>query len=214
MRLGLRPVALVLGCAACATPKPAFMIPVASLDTRAPSDAAEVVFVRGTSACDEGAPFRIVDERLTFLGDSPPGSVFAVRVAVGHHAFFAWQPAGDIPPEEYPWANQVGAVEGDFAAGRTYTVAVSIVEGRFALRKTCDHYQWLALRFVDAADPGVARLIASAQAWVPDVPGGQRAVDADRTEVARHVTLGMQVLRSPGEVAPPETPSTWPPWRP
>ena len=143
-----------------------------------------------------------------------PAVEFTVRVAVGHHAFFAWQPSGDIPPEEYPWANQVGVVEGDFAAGRTYYVAVSIANGRFALRKTCDNYQWLALRMVDPADAGVARLVASAHAWVPDASAGQRAVDSDRTEVARHVTLGVQALRSPADVAPPEEPSTWPSWRP
>lgn len=214
MSVGWRWVILGVGYVGCATPKPLFMAPVASLDTRAPPDAAQVVFVRESSACDGGEPFRIVDERLKFLGDSPPGSEFTARVAVGHHAFFAWQPSGDIPPEEYPWANQVGAVEGDFAPGRTYYVAVSIENGRFALRKTCDNYQWLALRLVDPADAGVAGVIASAHAWAPDASGGQRAVDSDRTDVARHVTLGMQVLRSPAAVAPPEQPSTWPSWRP
>jgi hypothetical protein len=190
------------------------MAPVASLDTRAQPDAARVVFVRESSSCDGGEPFRLVDDGLKFLGDSPPASKFAVRVAVGHHTFFACQPSGDIPPEQYPWANQVGVMEADFAAGRTYYVAVSIANGRFALRKTCDNYQWLALRMVDPADAEVARLIASAHAWLPDFAGGQRAVDSDRAEVARHVTLGMQALRSPAEVSPPEEPSTWPSWRP
>jgi hypothetical protein len=212
--VGLRWVILGLGCAACVTPQPTFMAPIASLDTRAPSDAARVVFIRESSSCDGGEPFRIVDERLRYLGDSPPGSKFTVRIAVGHHAFFAWQPFGDIPPEEYPWVNQVGVVEGDFAAGRTYYVAVSIANGRFALRKTCDNYQWLALRMVDPADAGVARLIASAHAWVADASAGQRAVDSDRSEVARHVTLGMQALRSPADVSPPEEPLTWPSSRP
>lgn len=214
MIAGLRWVILGLSCAACVTPQPKFMTPVASLDTRAPSDAALVVFVRESSTCDGGEPFRIVDENLKFLGDSPPGSEFTVRVMPGHHAFFAWQPSGDLPPEMYPWANQVGAVEGDFATGRTYYVAVSIENGRFALRKTCESYQWVALRLVDPADPEVARVIAGAHALVPDVSGGQRAVDSDRTEVARHVTLGMQVLRSPAEVTPPDQPNTWPSWRP
>lgn len=214
MIAGLRWVILGLSCSACVTPQPKFMTPVASLDTRPPADAAQVVFVRESSACDGGEPFRIVDENLKFLGDSPPGSKFTVRAAAGHHAFFAWQPSGDLPPEMYPWANQVGAVEGDFAAGRTYYVAVSIENGRFALRKTCDNYQWVALRLVDPADSEMARVIAGAHAWVPDVSGGQRAVDSDRMEVARHVTMGMQVLRSPAEVAPPEQPSTWPSWRP
>jgi hypothetical protein len=205
---------LGLGCAACTTPNPAFMAPVASLDTRAPPDAARVVFVRESSACDGGEPFRLVDDGLKFLGDSPPKSKFTARVAAGHHAFFAWQPSGDIAPEQYPFVNQVGVVEGDFAAGRTYYVAVSIENGRFALRKTCDKYQWLALRLVDPADDGMARVIAQAHAWVPDVSAGQRAVDSDRSEVARHVTLGMQTLRWPADRSAPEEPITWPSWRP
>jgi hypothetical protein len=190
------------------------MVPIPSLDTSAPPDAARVVFVRESSSCDGGEPFRLVDEGLRFLGDSSPASKFIVRITVGHHAFFAWQPSGDIPPEQYPWVNQVGAVEGDFAAGRTYYVAVSITNGRFALRKTCGNYQWLALRLVDPGDAEEARIIASAHAWVPDASAGQRAVDSDRTEVARHVTLGMQALRSRAGVSPPEEPTTWPPWRP
>src|ERR1700690_168217 len=112
MSVVLRWAILGLGCAACVTPKPTLMAPVASLDTRAPADAARVVFVRESSSCDGGEPFRIVDERLRDLGDSPPGPKFPVRVAAGHHAFFAWQPFGDIPPELYPSVNQVGVVEG------------------------------------------------------------------------------------------------------
>jgi len=214
MSVGRHLVILSLGCAACVTPPPALMTPVASLDTRAPSDAARVVFVREASACDGGAPFRIVDGGLKFIGDSPPASKFTVLVPASHHAFFAWQPSGDVPPDLYPWANQVGRLEGDFAAGRTYYVAVSIENGPFALRKTCDKYQWLALRMVDPADAEVAHVIAGAHAWVPDVPAGQRAVDSDRTETARHVALGMQALRSPAEVGPPEEPITWPSWMP
>jgi hypothetical protein len=203
-----------LSCAACVTPMPAFMAPVASLDTRAPLDAAEVVFVRESSPCDGGEPFRLVDERLNYLGDSPPASKFSVRITAGHHTFFAWQPEGDIPPEEYPQANQVGVVEGDFAAGRTYYVAVGIRNGRFALRKSCDNYQWLALRMLDPADARVARVIASVHAWKPDAPAGQRAVDSDREDAARHAALGMQALRSPANASPPEEPTTWPSWRP
>lgn len=214
MAAGIVVAILACGCVACVTPQPAFAVPVPSLDTRPPRDRALVVFVRESSACDGGEPFRIVDERLRYLGDSPPGSKFAVRLTAGHHAFFAWQPLGDVPPEEYPGANQVGALEGDFAAGRTYYVAVSIANGRFALRKTCDKYQWLALRVVDPAEPAVARLVAGAHAWEPDVATGQRAIDSDRAEAARHAMLGMQVLRSPANVSPPEEPTTWPPWGP
>jgi hypothetical protein len=210
----MHPMVFGFWCAACATAEPAFMLPVATIDTVAPPDAARIVFVRESSACDQGEPFRLVDERLQYVGDSPPGSKFAVLVAPGHHAFFAWQPLGDVPPEQYPLVNQVGGLQGDFAAGRTYYVAVSIENGRFALRKTCEPYQWLALRAVDPADPGTARVLAGAKAWVPDGGAGQRAVDADRSEVARHVTLGMQALRWPADVGPPDVPITWPPWRP
>ena len=208
------PMFLGLSCAACTAAQPAFMLPVATIDTVAPPDAARIVFVRESSPCDQGEPFRLVDERLDFLGDIPPGSKFAVLIPPGHHTFFAWQPLGDIPPEQYPLVNQVGVVQGDFAAGRAYYMAVSIENGPFALRKTCDPYQWLALRRVDPADAATARLLASAKSWVQDDGAGQRAVDADREEVARHVSLGMQALHSPAEVPAPDIPVTWPSWRP
>ena len=210
MMVCLRRIALGLCCAACVAPKSAFMAPVASLDTVAPPDAARVVFVRESSSCDERAPFRIVDENLRFLGDSPPASKFAARIAVGHHAFFAWQPSGDLDPVQYPFANQVGALEGDFAAGRTYYVAVSIANARFAVRKTCNKYEWLALHMFGPGDAGMAHVIADTHALVPDATAGQHAVDSDRSEVARHVTLGMRALRSPAEVGAPDEPYTWP----
>ena len=208
------PIMLGLCCAACTASQPGSMLPVATIDTVAPPTAARVVFVRESSACDQGEPFRLVDEQLQFLGDSPPGSKFTALVAPGHHAFFAWQPLGDLSSEQYPLVNQVGAVQGDFAAGRTYYVAVTIENGPFALRKTCDPYQWLALRRADPADAATARLLAGAKSWVQDDGAGQREVDADRGEVARHVSLGMQALRSPAAVPPPDVPVTWPPWRP
>jgi len=210
MNFHFRRMSLGLCCAACVAPKSAFMVPVASLDTAAPRDAALVVFVRESSSCDERGPFRVVDEGLKFLGDSPPASKFAVRVPAGHHAFFVWQPSGDLDPVQYPFANQVGALEGDFAAGRTYVVAVSIANARFAVRKTCNKYEWLALQMADPADTGVAHGIAETQALVPDADAGQRAVDSDQSEVARHVTMGMRALRRPADVGAPDEPYTWP----
>jgi hypothetical protein len=207
-------IVLGLCCAACVTQKSAFMLPVASLDTVAPPDAALIVFVRESSSCDEKAPFRLVDERQRFLGESPPASKFAARVAPGHHAFFVWQPSGDLDPVQFPFVNQVGAMEGDFVAGRTYYVAVSIANARFAVRKTCNRYEWLALRMVDPSDAGTAHAIAEAHALVPDAAAGQRAMDSDRSEVARHVTMGIRALRRPGEVGAPEEPYTWPPLMP
>ena len=212
----MRPSGIVLGLcfAACLTPKPAFMVPVASLDTRAPPDAARVVFVREASACDAGDPFLLVDERLTFLGESFPASKFTARVAAGHHAFFGWQLSGDLAPEQYPFVNQVGAVEGEFAAGRTYYVMVSIANERFAVRKTCASYEWLTLGMVDPADARVARVLGAAHSWLPDASAGQRAIDADRSEVARHVAMGIRALRGPADVSAPDEPYTWPPRMP
>jgi hypothetical protein len=210
MVVHLRRLSLGLCCAACAAPSSAFMVPIASLNAAAPPNAALVVFVRESSSCDERGPFRLVDEGLNFLGDSPPASKFAARIAAGHHEFFVWQPSGDLDPVQFPFVNQVGALEGDFAAGRTYYVAVSIANARFAVRKTCNRYEWLALRMVDPTDARVAHVIADAHALVPDASAGQRKVDSDRSDVARHVAMGMLALRRPAEVGAPEEPYTWP----
>jgi hypothetical protein len=173
------------------------MAPAQALDMSAPADAARVVFVRESSPCDGGEAFRIVDEGVRFLGESAPASKFTVRLPPGHRAFFAWQPSGDLPPDQFPFVNQVGAVEADLAAGRVYYVTVAIANDRFGIRKTCSNYQWLALRLVDASDPEMTETLKAAQAWIPDMTAGQRVVDAERDEVLRHIELGKRKLRRP-----------------
>jgi len=93
--------------AACLTPKRALMSPISALDVDPPADGALVVFVRESSPCDGGEDFRVVDEGARFLGDSAPASTFAVRLPPGRHEFFAWQPSGDLPPDQFPFVNQV-----------------------------------------------------------------------------------------------------------
>jgi hypothetical protein len=188
---------LSLALAGCLSPKLALMSPVSALDVDAPHDAALVVFVRESSPCDGGEAFRIVDEGARFLGESAPASKFSVRMPAGHHAFFAWQPSGDLPPDQFPWVNQVGAIEGELAAGRIYYVTVAIANDRFGIRKTCSNYQWLALRVTAEDDADLKRTMAAAQAWAPDTAAGQRVVDAERDDVIRHIELGKRKLRRP-----------------
>jgi hypothetical protein len=188
---------LVLASTACLSPKLALMSPVSALDVYPPGDDALVVFVREPSPCDGGEAFRLVDDGLRFVGESAPGSKFTVHVPAGHHAFFAWQPSGDLPPDQFPLVNQVGAVEGELAAGHVYYVTVAIANDRFGIRKTCSNYQWLALRAVDPGDADLKQSMATAQAWTPDLAAGQRVVDADRDEVLRHIELGKRKLRRP-----------------
>jgi hypothetical protein len=185
-----------VGAGGCLPPRQALMAPVPALDL-APTASAVVVFVRESSPCDGGEAFRLVDESARFLGDSPPASKFAARFPAGRHAFFAWQPSGDLPPDQFPFVNQVGAVEADLAAGQVYYVTVAIANDRYSLRKTCSNYQWLALRFADPEQPDLQRTLADAQAWVPDAPAGQRVVDADRVDALRHIELGKRKLRRP-----------------
>jgi hypothetical protein len=187
---------LVATSTACLSPKLPLMAPVSALDVT-PSDSAVVVFSRESSPCDGGEAFRLVDDRVRFLGDSAPASKFAVRIPPGRHAFFAWQPSGDLPPDQFPFVNQVGAVEADFASGRVYYVTIAIANDRFGIRKTCSNYQWLALRLTDSGDPDLKRTLSDAQAWVPDTAAGQRVVDAERDEVVRHIELGKRKLRRP-----------------
>lgn len=190
-------LASALAGPACLSPKLALMAPISALDVSAPPDTALVVFVRESSPCDGGEAFRLVDEGVRFLGDSAPASKFTVRLPAGRHAFFAWQPSGDLPPDQFPFVNQVGAVEADLLPGHVYYVTIAIANDRFGIRKTCSNYQWLALRLVDPGDIEMKRTLADAQAWVPDTPAGQRVVDGDRDEVIRHIELGKRKLRRP-----------------
>jgi hypothetical protein len=187
---------LVFACAAgCAHQQPLLMHRVPSLSLAAPPDAALVVFARASSACDEGSPFLVADEALRFLGESAPATKFAARVAPGHRAFFTWQPFGDLPRDKYP-VNQVGAVEGDFEAGRTYYVDVSIANDPYGVHRSCGRYTWLKLRLVDpAADADFAAAFADAVSWEPDTAKGQHALDVAGDDTAQHVALGMRKLR-------------------
>jgi hypothetical protein len=182
---------LLAGCAAQQSP---LMHSSMLLETTAPPGSALVVFVRDSSPCDGGDPFRLVDEQYRFVGESTPSSKFAVRLPPGEHAFFAWQPHGDLPRDLYPHANQVGALQANLEAGRTYTVEVRITNDPHGVRKTCFAYQFLSLRMVSPDDPAMAEVLGKAMPQTPDVALGQAAVDADRAATEAHVALGMQKL--------------------
>jgi hypothetical protein len=185
---------LALSAAGCASSQSSrLMRSSLLLDTTPPSDGALVVFVRDSNPCDGGDAFRIVDDGSRFLGETAPLSKFAVRLQPGHHAFFAWQPYGDVPRDLYPNANQVGAIEGDFEAGRTYVFEVAIRNDSH-VRKGCFAYLFLALHPVDAAAPATSELLQKAAPFAPDVAAGQAAVDQDRAGVDAHIALGMRKL--------------------
>jgi hypothetical protein len=194
-KIALATCLLVAGLStACATRQSPLMRSVLLLDTTAPPDSALVVFVRDSNPCDGGEPFRVVDDDGRFLGELIPASKFSVRVATGHHAFFAWQPYGDVPRELYPDANQVGALQAEFLPGKTYTVDVSITNATHGVRKTCFGYQFLSLHFVDPSTPSVAEVLDRAAPFTPDAAAGQAALERDRTGVSAHITLGLQKL--------------------
>jgi hypothetical protein len=172
--------------------------PIAHDSIAPPPNAAIVVFVRARTACDGGAPYRIVSESLAFVGESAPGTKFAATVPAGHHAFFAWQPFGDVPPHKYPFTNQVGAVEGDFEAGHLYVVEVYLSNDTFGTGKTCSRFQWVRLRRVDPfAEPDASQALTDATPMQVDLAAGQRVVDASRDETERHVEMGMRKLHPP-----------------
>lgn len=193
VELGACALAAMLATA-CATPHSPLMRPVMLLNVTPPADSALVVFVRESNPCDGGDPFRVVDDTGRFLGEAIPNSKFEVRMQPGHHAFFAWQPNGDLPRDLYPDANQVGALDADLEAGRTYTVDISITNAPHGVRKTCFAYQFLALHFVDATSPAEAEVLDNAAPFMADVAAGQAAIERDRTSVSAHIALGMRKL--------------------
>jgi hypothetical protein len=185
---------LAVGLMACTNRASPLMRSVLLLDTTAPRDSALVIFVRDSSPCDGGDPFRVVDQSGRFLGELIPSSKFAVRVSTGHQAFFAWQPHGDVPRDLYPNANQVGALEADFQTGKTYTVDVSITNPTHGVGKTCFGYQFLALHFVDPSTPSEATVLDDATPFLPNAALGQAALEQDRTSLSEHIALGLQKL--------------------
>jgi hypothetical protein len=189
------PVLVFAAAAGCAKRESALMRPAPMLDTTPPSGSALVVFVRDSTACDSGDPFRIVDEQRRFLGESTPSSKFTARVEAGRHAFFVWEPHGVLPHDQFPEANQVGAVGADFEAGKTYTVDVSIQRDNLArMRNTCSEYHNLALRLVDPRSADVADELEKAQPYAPDLSAGQVAVNQDDANVTTYIALGWRKL--------------------
>jgi hypothetical protein len=179
---------------ACAARQSPLMRSVLLLDTTAPPDSALVIFVRDSNPCDGGDPFRLVDDSGRFLGELIPASKFSVRMEAGHHAFFAWQPHGDLPRDLYPDANQVGALGADLQAGKTYTVDVSIRNNTHGVRNSCFGYLFLVMHFVDPSTPSVGEVVDRATPFTPDPAKGQAALEQDRTDVSAHITLGLQKL--------------------
>jgi hypothetical protein len=185
----------VAGAAGCAKRESGLMRNAVLLDTTPPPGGAMVVFVRDGTPCDSGDPFRIVDDERRFVGESTASSKFAVGVPAGHHAFFVWEPHGVLPPDQYPEANQVGALGADFEAGKTYTVEVSIKHGALhSMRNTCSNYHVLEMHFVDPQSPDVADELEKAEPYTPDLYAGQTAVNQDQRNVAAYIELGMRKL--------------------
>jgi hypothetical protein len=178
----------------CASQQSKLMHSAMLLDATPPAGAALVVFVRDSNPCDGGDPFRLVDDNHRFVGESVPSSKFAVRVPPGEHAFFVWQPNGDLPRDLYPNANQVGALQSELEAGKTYTVEVSITNATHGVRKTCFAYQFLALRMVNPDDAAMSGILSKAMPLTPDVGAGQAVVDRERAAVDAHIALGMSKL--------------------
>jgi hypothetical protein len=189
-------LALSVSCATlgCAGQRSPLMKSVMLLDTTAPPDSALLVVMRDSNPCDGGDPFRVVDDGGRFLGELTPHSKFAIRLPAGHHALFAWQPFGDLPTDLYPNANQVGALEGDFEAGKTYTAEVSVNNPTHAVRKTCFGYLFLSIHFVDPSSPTVSEELSNAEPFTPDFVAGTAAVEKDRANVSAHIAMGMRKL--------------------
>ncbi len=99
MRIALLVGPLTLLVSACVTPVETHMHSVSSIDPDARPDVATIIFVRAPNACDEGAPFVIIDDVGHFVGESAPGTKFSYRVAPGPHSFVTWQPFGELRSE-------------------------------------------------------------------------------------------------------------------
>jgi hypothetical protein len=201
---GLAVAATLVGCSATSP----YMHPVVGPSMVAPPEGeAAVVFLRRATACDYGSWFLVIDEHGHYVGDSMPGSTFAVTYPAGDHAFFAWDPDAELDVERYPYLNQVGAVRAQLDAGRTYVVTVGTQQSPFGERgRTCSPYPWVHLKLVPLES--VSGVLSETKTFVPDRAAGEAVIARDRALIERHVGMGMAKLVADPRTPPPAPPAT------
>jgi hypothetical protein len=152
------------------------MTPGASSPTaEAAADAATVVFVR-PSVLGGAARVTLIDGKGRFLGDTLPGTYFAVKMPPGDHVFVSW-------------GENASAVKATVVAGKTYYVEAYGPGGPGTPP--------LALRAVGLTSPSWAAVdgwLASGKALTPDEAKGQEYLQHDPAGVTAAIERGNRAI--------------------
>jgi hypothetical protein len=200
---------LVVGASGCASAGSPHLLPAApSTAPLARPDAAVVVFARRDENTSTAAA--VIDEKGRFLGDSAPGSRWAVAVPPGEHYFFAWDRFGEKSPDEawyeaYHGANnyrvgRVGVLRAELDAGNVYYVEVATSGWTGSPRR------WDRRWGVDLSP--IALSGGMPPAWVQGLAAfdvartsGQAQLDAEPDFVRHRITAGFDRFARLGDAA-------------
>jgi hypothetical protein len=164
--------AVVLASAACGVKSP-YMKPNASPVGAAPSDSAQIVFVRPLG----GPLVSILDSQGHYVGDSLPESHFAVTVPPGEHTFVAW-------------SEGTHAMKANVAAGKTYYVEVLAVPGVWGAR-----FHLKAIKSSLKSWPKLEDWMKKTMPHeVMQADGQAKVVDAKKAKADETIAKGLQVF--------------------
>ena len=139
------------------------------------TDTATVVFVR-PSQFGGADRVTIMDGKGRFLGDTLPGTYFAVKMPAGEHVFVSW-------------GENTSAIKATVAAGKTYYVEAYGPGGSGTPR--------LALRAVTLNSPSWGQVdgwLANGRPLAPDEAKGQAYLQAEAAGVASAIARGNKVM--------------------
>ena len=177
-------IATALG--GCNTGTSPYMTPASpSPAAEAAADTATVVFVR-PSQFGGADRVTIMDGKGRFMGDTLPGTYFAVKMPPGEHVFVSW-------------GENTSAVKATVAAGKTYYVEAYGPGGSGTPR--------LALRAVTVSSTSWGQIdgwLANGRPLAPDEAKGQAYLQAEASGVASALARGNKVLAAYSSAELPE----------
>jgi hypothetical protein len=138
------------------------------------NDAATIIFIRPSTW--GASRTTIVDTKGRFLGDSLPGSFFAVSVPPGEHVFFSW-------------AENTGPLKATVEAGKVYFVEVAPKMGMLSPR-----VHLLAVTPRQPTWSDIDKWLRESTPYAPDEPQGQAYLRERQEDVQERISRAVDAM--------------------